>query len=82
MDFIGKEALSSRQREGAYQRVYLLEMEGGEDVEVWPRGSEPVLRNGQVVGITQSVAFGFSQGRHLAIALLSTHDQGRYWSVC
>ena len=82
MDFIGKEALFSRQRKGTYQRVYLLEMEGGEDVEVWPRGSEPVLRNGQVVGITQSVAFGFSQGRHLAIALLSTHDQGRYWSVC
>ena len=76
MDFIGKEALSSRQRKGVSQRVYLLEMEGGEDMEVWPHGSEPVLRNGQVVGMTQSVAFGFSQGRHLATAILSSHDQG------
>ena len=77
VEFIGREALASRQGRGVHQRLCLLEMEAGGDVEVWPRGSEPVLRNGQVVGSTQSVAFGFHRGYHLATALLLPHDQGR-----
>ena len=76
MDFIGREALAYRRRKGVQQRVCLLEMEGGADVEVWPYASEPVLRNGQVVGSTQSVAFGFRRGYHLVTVLLFPRDQG------
>ena len=76
VDFIGREALAYRREKGVQQRVCLLEMEGGGDVEVWPHASEPVLRNGQVVGSTQSVAFGFRRGYHLVTVLLFPRDQG------
>ena len=65
-DFRGKPALARQKQQGVTQRLVLLSLEGNPLVV----HDEPVLENGQVVGLTTSGAKGARSGLTLALALV------------
>jgi dimethylglycine dehydrogenase len=67
-DFLGREALLSwRERGFAYQAA-TLEVHGVRDADA--RGSEPIYRNGELVGRATSGGYGWRVGKSLALAML------------
>ena len=68
-DFLGKEALLEHKKKGpAIKLVTLL----FNQKKTWPLGSEPVYRDGKIIGKTTSATFGHRIGRPLALAYLDT----------
>jgi len=65
-EFRGKPALARQKQLGVTQRLVLLSLEGNPLVV----HDEPVLENGQVVGLTTSGAKGARSGLTLALALV------------
>lgn len=64
-DFIGREALKRQREAGEACRIVTVLLD---DPEAGLHGGEPVVFDGEVVGMTTSAAFGYRIGRHLAIA--------------
>jgi 4-methylaminobutanoate oxidase (formaldehyde-forming) len=65
-DFRGKAALAAQKQQGITQRLVLLSLQGNPLIV----HDEPVLENGQVVGLTTSGAKGARTGLTLALALV------------
>jgi dimethylglycine dehydrogenase len=64
-DFIGRaQSLSKKQRGERIKLAYMAVDAGDNDC----RGNEPVYRNGEVVGLTTSGAYGFAVEKSLAFA--------------
>lgn len=72
-DFIGREALKQQRDAGEACRIVTVLLD---DVEAVPHGGEPVVFDGEMVGMTTSAAFGHRVGRPLAIANLQ-HAEAR-----
>ncbi|MBT5038528.1 MAG: GcvT family protein [Rhodospirillaceae bacterium] len=66
-DFIGREALSERQGKSEW-RFVTLEVHGVTDADA--RGSEPIRKNGELVGRTTSGGYGWRVGKSLALAMI------------
>ena len=66
-DFLGKEALLDRKKKGPATKLVTLLFN---QMKAWPLGSEPVYRDGEVIGKTTSATFGHRIGRPLALAYL------------
>ncbi len=64
-DFIGREALKHQRDAGEACRIVTVSLDHPEAV---PHGGEPVVFDGEMVGMTTSAAFGYRVGRPLAIA--------------
>ena len=66
-DFIGREALSERQGKSEWHFV-TMEVHGVTDADA--RGSEPIRKNGELVGRTTSGGYGWRVGKSLALAMI------------
>ena len=66
--FIGRDALVEWQQRGFRNRFVTLEVHGVTDVDA--RGSEPIHRNGKLVGRATSGAYGWRVGKSLALAMV------------
>lgn len=64
-DFIGREALKRQRDAGEACRIVTVLLD---DPEAVPHGGEPVVFEGEMVGMTTSAAYGYRIGRPLAIA--------------
>ena len=67
-DFVGRDALIARSRDGRAWSSVLLELEDGGDTD--PFYSHTVYRDGKAVGVVTSGAYGHRTSRTLALALL------------
>lgn len=67
-DFIGRDALVAWQQRGFANRFVTMEVHGITDVDA--RGSEPVLKGGDLVGRATSGGYGWRLGKSLALAMV------------
>ena len=75
-DFIGREALVRAGNEGPRYRIATMIVDAA-DADCW--GNEPVLKNGEVVGVVSSGGYGHHVGRSIAMVYLDpdiAEDQG------
>ena len=70
-DFIGREALQRQRDAGEACRIVTILLD---DPEAVPHGGEPVVFEGEMVGMTTSAAYGYRIGRPLAIADIRLAD--------
>lgn len=70
--FIGAEALAARRAEGRRTLATIVL----DDPGAVPIGHEPVLREGRVIGLTTSAAFGFRVGAPVALAHVAQPGDG------
>jgi dimethylglycine dehydrogenase len=66
--FLGRDALIAWRDKGFENKLVTLEVQGVTDADA--RGSEPVMRNGAMIGRTTSGGFGWRTGRSLALAMV------------
>jgi dimethylglycine dehydrogenase len=66
--FLGRDALVVWKGKGFENKLVTLEVQGVTDADA--RGSEPVMKNGAVVGRTTSGGYGWRVGKSLAIAMV------------
>ncbi len=70
--FIGREALLRLRESRMARRFVGLTLQ---DPEVLPLGGEPIIHQGQIVGLTTSGAFGHTIGRGIALGYVRTEGQ-------
>jgi dimethylglycine dehydrogenase len=66
--FLGRDALVAWRDKGFKNKLVTLEVQGGTDADA--RGSEPVMKNGAMIGRTTSGGSGWRVGKSLAMAML------------
>jgi dimethylglycine dehydrogenase len=66
--FLGRDALVAWKGKGFENKLVTLEVQGVTDADA--RGSEPVTRNGAMIGRTTSGGYGWRTGKSLAIAMV------------
>jgi dimethylglycine dehydrogenase len=66
--FLGRDALLAWKSRGFENKSVMLELQGVSDADA--RGSEPVTRNGAMIGRTTSGGYGWRTGKSLAIAMV------------
>jgi dimethylglycine dehydrogenase len=66
--FLGREALVAWKGRGFTNRLVTLEVQGVTDADA--RGSEPVTKNGEMIGRTTSGGYGWRTGKSLALAMV------------
>src|SRR5579871_4285554 len=66
--FLGRDALTAWAGTGFENRLVTLEVQGVSDADA--RGSEPVTKNGAMVGRTTSGGYGWRTGKSLALAMV------------
>ncbi|MBN8847463.1 MULTISPECIES: FAD-dependent oxidoreductase [unclassified Sphingomonas] len=67
--FVGREGLLARAERGLQWQFVTLEVSGVTDADA--RGSEPILRDGALVGRATSGGYGWRTGKSLALAMVS-----------
>jgi dimethylglycine dehydrogenase len=66
--FLGRDALFAWKGKGFENKLVTLEVQGVTDADA--RGSEPVMRNGVMIGRTTSGGYGWRLGKSLAMAMV------------
>jgi dimethylglycine dehydrogenase len=66
--FLGEDALVAWKGKGFENKLVTLEVQGVTDADA--RGSEPVMKNGAMIGRTTSGGYGWRVGKSLAIAMV------------
>ncbi|HTZ66535.1 MAG TPA: FAD-dependent oxidoreductase [Roseiarcus sp.] len=66
--FLGRDALVAWKSKGFANKLATLEVQGVTDADA--RGSEPVTKNGEMIGRTTSGGYGWRTGKSLALAML------------
>jgi dimethylglycine dehydrogenase len=66
--FLGRDALVAWRDKGFDNKLVTLEIQGVTDADA--RGSEPVTRNGAMIGRTTSGGYGWRVGKSLALAMV------------
>jgi dimethylglycine dehydrogenase len=66
--FLGRDALVAWKGKGFENKLVTLEVQGVTDADA--RGSEPVTKNGAMIGRTTSGGYGWRTGKSLAIAMV------------
>jgi dimethylglycine dehydrogenase len=66
--FLGRDALVAWRDKGSDNKLVTLEIQGVTDADA--RGSEPVTRNGAMIGRTTSGGYGWRVGKSLALAMV------------
>jgi dimethylglycine dehydrogenase len=66
--FLGRDALLAWKSRGFENKSVMLELQGVSDADA--RGSEPVTKNGAMIGRTTSGGYGWRTGKSLAIAMV------------
>jgi dimethylglycine dehydrogenase len=66
--FLGRDALVAWRDKGFQNKLVTLEVQGVTDADA--RGSEPVMKNGAMIGRTTSGGYGWMVGKPLALAMV------------
>jgi dimethylglycine dehydrogenase len=66
--FLGRDALIAWRDMGFENKLVTLEVQGVTDADA--RGSEPVMKNGAMIGRTTSGGYGWRTGKSLALAMV------------
>jgi dimethylglycine dehydrogenase len=66
--FLGRDALVAWVGKGFENKLVTLEVQGVTDADA--RGSEPVMKNGAMIGRTTSGGYGWRTGKSLALAMV------------
>ena len=66
--FLGRDALVAWRDKGFENKLVTLEVQGVTDADA--RGSEPVMKNGAIIGRTTSGGYGWRTGKSLALAMV------------
>jgi dimethylglycine dehydrogenase len=66
--FLGRDALVAWKEKGFKNKLVMLEVQGVTDADA--RGSEPVMKNGAMIGRTTSGGYGWRVGKSLALAMV------------
>jgi len=66
--FLGRDALIAWKDKGFENKLVTLDVQGVSDADA--RGSEPVMRNGAMIGRTTSGGYGWRVGKSLALAMV------------
>jgi len=66
--FLGRDALIAWKDKGFENKLVTLDVQGVTDADA--RGSEPVMRNGAMIGRTTSGGYGWRVGKSLALAMV------------
>src|SRR5271167_1366307 len=66
--FLGEDALVAWKGKGFENKLVTLEVQGVTDADA--RGSEPVMKNGAMIGRTTSGGYGWRVGKSLALAMV------------
>jgi dimethylglycine dehydrogenase len=66
--FLGRDALVAWRDKGFQNKLVTLELQGVTDADA--RGSEPVMKNGAMIGRTTSGGYGWRTGKSLALAMV------------
>jgi dimethylglycine dehydrogenase len=66
--FLGRDPLLAWTKKGFENRLVTLEVQGVTDADA--RGSEPVMKNGAMIGRTTSGGYGWRTGKSLALAMV------------
>jgi dimethylglycine dehydrogenase len=66
--FLGRDALVAWKGKGFQNKLVMLEVKGVTDADA--RGSEPVIKNGAMIGRTTSGGYGWRTGKSLALAMV------------
>jgi dimethylglycine dehydrogenase len=66
--FLGRDALVAWRDKGFKNKLVTLEVQGVTDADA--RGSEPVMKNGAMIGRTTSGGYGWRVGKSLALAMV------------
>jgi dimethylglycine dehydrogenase len=66
--FLGRDALVAWRDKGFANKLVMLEVQGVTDADA--RGSEPVTKNGAMIGRTTSGGYGWRVGKSLALAMV------------
>ena len=66
--FLGRDALVAWRDKGFENKLVTLEVQGVTDADA--RGSEPVMKNGAMIGRTTSGGYGWRTGKSLALAMV------------
>ena len=66
--FLGRDALVAWKDKGFENKLVTLEVQGVTDADA--RGSEPVTKNGAMIGRTTSGGYGWRTGKSLALAMV------------
>jgi dimethylglycine dehydrogenase len=66
--FLGRDALAAWRGKGFENKLVTLEVRGVTDADA--RGSEPVTKNGAMIGRTTSGGYGWRTGKSLALAMV------------
>jgi sarcosine dehydrogenase len=69
-DFIGRPALEQRRAEAAKRKLCVFLLDGDKPVY----GSEAILRDGKVVGVTSSAGYGHTIGKWIAFGYLPSDE--------
>ena len=67
--FLGRDALIAWKRKGFENKLVTLEVQGVTDADA--RGSEPVMKDGAMIGRTTSGGYGWRIGKSLALAMVT-----------
>jgi dimethylglycine dehydrogenase len=67
--FLGRDALIAWKRKGFENKLVTLEVQGVTDADA--RGSEPVMKDGAMIGRTTSGGYGWRMGKSLALAMVT-----------
>ncbi|MFN4140595.1 FAD-dependent oxidoreductase [Aestuariivirga sp.] len=68
--FIGRDALVEAKQKGLNWNFVTMEVHGVSDKESDARGSEPIYRNGQLIGRATNGGFGFRVNKSLALGMV------------
>ena len=66
--FLGRDALVAWKRKGFANKLVMLEIHGATEADA--RGSEPVMKDGAMIGRTTSGGYGWRVGKSLALAMV------------
>ena len=72
--FLGRDALVERHAAGDKWKYVTMQVHGVTDADA--RGSEPIYRNGELVGRATSGGFGWRVGKSLALAMVKPEHAG------
>jgi len=67
-EFLGRDGLTQWQQQGFKNRFVTLQVDGVTDADA--RGSEPIFRNGKLVGRATSGGFGWRLGKSLSLGMV------------
>ena len=74
--FLGRDALVAWRNKGFKNKLVTLEVQGVTDADA--RGSEPVMKNGVMIGRTTSGGYGWRTGKSLALAMVKPEFSRRW----